>query len=190
MCRTKYSINGFFYALKINNAILDNPTGEKNFHIQNYYCHRFLQLYFFVQFCNFFSLLKIYITYFFKKCLEVMLASDVIRVMIRQVKNVLIWFSHNFYKMRGCSGQDAGSLRQRSRVQSSAWAEFIFCSSAHFLGSLSPPSLRGRLNEYQSLTGKVTAGCGRMSGLPLTTLELAPLSAQNHLEINFCFYEK
>ena len=53
---------------------------------------------------------------------------------------------------------------------------------ANCLGLLSPPSFWGRLNECQSWACKVTAGCGRVSGLPSTTLGLAPLSAQDNLE--------
>ena len=71
---------------------------------------------------------------------------------------------------RWCSGQHAGSLSRMVRIQSPASAEFVFCSSARSLSSLSPPSLWGRLNEYQSPAGKVTASCGRVPGLPPTAL--------------------
>ena len=84
--------------------------------------------------------------------------------------------------MRWCCGQDAGSLSQRSPIQSLACAEFIFCSSAHYLGSPSHSSLRGRINEYQSSAREVTTGCVILSVIPRTTLELALLPAQNHLE--------
>ena len=72
--------------------------------------------------------------------------------------------------MAAVSGEGAGVvvnvlplLSQRSRVQSPAWAEFMFCFNARSLDSLSLSSLRGRLNEYQSRAGKVTVGCGRVS---------------------------
>ena len=83
--------------------------------------------------------------------------------------------------VRWCSGQDAGSLSQRSRVQSRPGQNLLSVSARAPWVRLAL-YLRGRLNEYQSSTGKVTAGCGRVSVLPPTTLELDSLSAQDHLK--------
>ena len=84
---------------------------------------------------------------------------------------------------RWCSGQHGDLLSERFRVQFPSWKEFIFCSSALSLGSLSPSPLWGRLNEYQSWTGKVTAGLWEsVWSTAHNTGMFTSLPAQDHLE--------